>query len=46
MIEIHQMDVDMAFLNADLKEEIYIMQQEGFISEDHPDYVCKLSKGL
>jgi hypothetical protein len=41
------MDVEMAFHNADLKEGIYIMQPEGFISEDHPDYyVCKLSKSL
>jgi len=34
------------FLNANLKKEIYIMQPEGFISEDHPDYVCKLNKCL
>jgi len=45
-LEIHQMDMDMAFLNADLKEEIYIMQPEGFINEDHPDYVFKLRKSL
>jgi len=45
-LEIHQKDVDTAFLNADLKEEIYFTKPEGFISEDHPDYVCKLSKSL
>ena len=44
--EIHQMDVDSAFLNAELHEEIYVTQPEGFISEQHPDYVCRLHKSL
>jgi len=45
-LEIHQMDVDTVFLNADFKEEIYITQPEGFINEAHPDDVCKLNKSL
>jgi len=40
--EIHSMDVNNAFLQALLKEDIYISQAEGFESKEHPDYVCRL----
>ena len=43
-LEIHQMDVVAAFLNGDLSEEIYIKQPEGFVSNKHPNKVCKLKK--
>jgi len=45
-LEIHQMDFDTAFLNAELEEEIYIMQPEGFIDPEHPDHFCRLHKSL
>jgi len=45
-IEIHQLDFDTAFLNAELEEEIYITQPEGFIDPEHPDHVCRLCKSL
>jgi len=40
------MDIDTAFLNAELEEEIYITQPEGFIDPEHPDHVCCLHKSL
>ena len=39
--EIHQMDAKTAFLQEDLKEEIYMRQTNGFVDPDKPDYVCK-----
>jgi hypothetical protein len=38
------MDVETAFLNGDLEEEIYMEMPEGF--EDNPGKVCKLNKTL
>nr|GEV24854.1 retrovirus-related Pol polyprotein from transposon TNT 1-94 [Tanacetum cinerariifolium] len=43
---IHQMDVNTAFLNGELKEEVYISQPEGFIDQDNPSHVYKLKKAL
>ena len=45
-LHLHQMDVQTAFLNGDLQEEIYMCQPEGFVVEGKEDYVCKLKKGL
>jgi hypothetical protein len=44
--KIHQLDVKSAFLNGDLKEEVYLVQPEGFIKKGQEDLVCKLKKAL
>ncbi|GKA36013.1 retrovirus-related pol polyprotein from transposon TNT 1-94 [Tanacetum coccineum] len=43
---IYQMDVKTAFLNGELKEEVYVSQPEGFVDPDHPTHVYRLKKGL
>ncbi|GJT36697.1 retrovirus-related pol polyprotein from transposon TNT 1-94 [Tanacetum coccineum] len=45
-IMIYQMDVKTAFLNGELKEEIYVSQPEGFVDQDNPSHVYKLKKAL
>jgi hypothetical protein len=42
----YQMDVKSAFLNRDLKEEVYMEQPKGFQLSDNPDFVCKMKKAL
>ncbi|GKD15551.1 retrovirus-related pol polyprotein from transposon TNT 1-94 [Tanacetum coccineum] len=43
---IYQMDVKTAFLNEKLKEEVYVIQLEGFVDPDHPTHVYRLKKAL
>ncbi|GKA68361.1 retrovirus-related pol polyprotein from transposon TNT 1-94 [Tanacetum coccineum] len=40
------MDVKTAFLNGELKEEVYVSQPEGFVDHDNPSHVYKLKKAL
>ncbi|GJV55514.1 retrovirus-related pol polyprotein from transposon TNT 1-94 [Tanacetum coccineum] len=35
-----------AFLNGELKEEVYVSQPEGFVDPDHPTHVYRLKKAL
>ena len=44
--EIWQMDVKTAFLNGFLKEELYMMQQEGFVNPKDANKVCKLQQSI
>ncbi|GKD29911.1 retrovirus-related pol polyprotein from transposon TNT 1-94 [Tanacetum coccineum] len=43
---IYQMNVKTAFLNVELKEEVYVSQPEGFVDPDHPTHVYRLKKAL
>nr|GEW40102.1 retrovirus-related Pol polyprotein from transposon TNT 1-94 [Tanacetum cinerariifolium] len=43
---IFQMDVKTAFLNGELKEEVYVSQPEGFVDPDRPSHVYRLKKAL
>ncbi|GKC88634.1 retrovirus-related pol polyprotein from transposon TNT 1-94 [Tanacetum coccineum] len=40
------MDVKTAFLNGELKEEVYVSQPEGFIDPDRANHVYRLKKAL
>ena len=44
--EIWQMDVKSTFLNGFLKEELYMMQQEGFFNPKGASKVCKLQRSI
>ena len=44
--EIWQMDVKTAFLNGFLKEELYMMQQEGFVNPKCANKLCKLLRSI
>lgn len=44
--KIRQVDVNNAFLNGDLKEEIFMEQQHGFRSVQYPNHVCRLVKAI
>nr|GFC17034.1 retrovirus-related Pol polyprotein from transposon TNT 1-94 [Tanacetum cinerariifolium] len=42
----YQMDVKTAFLNGNLREEVYVNQLDGFVDQDNPNHVHKLKKAL
>ena len=44
--EIWQMDVKTAFLNGNIKEEIYMKQPEGFTSSGNEQMICKLQRSI
>ena len=44
--EIWQMDVKTAFLNGKLKEDVYMVQPDGFADPENPNKVCKLLKSI
>ncbi|GJT98977.1 retrovirus-related pol polyprotein from transposon TNT 1-94 [Tanacetum coccineum] len=43
---VYQMDVKTAFLNGNLREEVYVSQPDGFVDKDKPNHVYKLKKAL
>ncbi|GKG40237.1 retrovirus-related pol polyprotein from transposon TNT 1-94, partial [Tanacetum coccineum] len=40
------MDVKTAFLNGELKEEVYVSQPDGFVDLDRPHHVYRLKKAI
>ena len=45
-LELLQMDVSTAYLNGELKKDIYMSQPEGYIQEGKEGMVCKLNKSI
>ena len=45
-LELHQMDVRIAFLNGDLVEDVYMSQPIGFEEVGKEHMVCKLQKSI
>ena len=41
-LKLHQLDITTAFLNGELKEEVYMRQSKGFIVDGQEHLVCKL----
>ena len=41
-----QLDVNNAFLNGTLSEDVFMSQPAGFEDKKNPNFVCKLNKSL
>ena len=44
--KLYQMDVKSAFLNGDIKEEVFVKQPPGFEDAELPDHVFRLNKAM
>ena len=41
-LKLHRSDITTAFLNGELKEDIYMKQPEGFVMKEKEHHICKL----
>ena len=44
--DMRQLDINNAFLQGTLFEDVYMTQPLGFIDHDRPDHICKLKKAI
>jgi hypothetical protein len=44
--EIHQVDVKSTFLHGKLKENVYMVQPNGYEQPNQKDFVCKFEKTI
>ena len=45
-LDIFHFDVDIAYLNGELEQTIYMRQPQGFVKKDQEQKVCKLKKSF
>ena len=45
-MKVKHFDIKTAFLNGDIKEELYMSQPEGYVAEGEEHLVCKLQRSL
>nr|GFA50310.1 hypothetical protein [Tanacetum cinerariifolium] len=43
---VYQMDVKTAFLNGNLREDVYVSQPDGFVDPDNPNHMYQLKKAF
>lgn len=41
---LHQLDINNAFLQGNLEDEVYMNPPQGFVNTDYPNHVCHLRK--